>query len=142
MAVVEDGPRSPAPEGWAEHIDDATQHPYYHHEALNVTQWEFPSSDQAYEEEDVSRAVEAPEDDNIESWEVARSPADAPKSKAAQAEQGLHRVGRQPQIREAISGPQIVAVRDVPSWNPCHDVLFPASTNVCADRVCRRGWYW
>ena len=38
--AVEDGvnekPR--LPEGWAEHIDDATQHPYYHHEALNVTQ--------------------------------------------------------------------------------------------------------
>ena len=33
-------------QGWAEHIDDATQHPYYHHEALNVTQWEFPSGRQ------------------------------------------------------------------------------------------------
>ena len=57
--AVEDGPEKPRlPEGWAEHIDDATQHPYYHHEALNVTQWEFPSANQAYEaeDEDVSRA--------------------------------------------------------------------------------------
>ena len=83
MAVedgAEDDRKPRLPEGWAEHIDDATQHPYYHHEALNVTQWEFPSSDQAYEEEDVSRAVEAPEDDSIESWEVA-APAPSKKVK-------------------------------------------------------------
>ena len=122
------------PEGWAEHIDDATQHPYYHHEALNVTQWEFPSSDQAYEEEDVSRAVEAPEDDSIESWEVA---APAPSKKIKPRKQNKDYIALadayklEKQYRDLKSLPTCVMCHR----NPCHDVLFPCE-HKCVCRSC------
>ena len=137
--AVEDGPEKPRlPEGWAEHIDDATQHPYYHHEALNVTQWEFPSANQAYEaeDEDVSRAVEAPEDDSIESWEVARSPADAPK-KIKPRKQNKDYIALadayklEKQYRDLKSLPTCVMCHR----NPCHDVLFPCE-HKCVCRSC------
>lgn len=130
----------PLPAGWAEHMDDASQHAYYHHEALNLTQWEVPTEQTAYatqEDEDQSRAVEAPEDSSIESWEAAPASPKLRKPKPRKQNKDYVQLADayklEAQYRKLDGHPTCVMCHR----NPVHDVLFPCE-HKCVCRGCLR----
>ena len=153
------------PEGWVEHVDDATAHLYYHHAKTDTTQWEVPTTQPLSPsngvDDDCSRSVDPPEGSDKSDTpgaspgaapstlcdpdaDVARPPAGQRKSKkkgAGGAVPTLKRNKDYVALARAYALEKAYRVLDAEPTcvmchsQPCHDVIFPCE-HKCVCRGC------